>query len=429
MDIININYISPKSQYVFDNKLNHYYLVFLSKEIHKIILPELTNIDQKLRAISINKRFKTSNQTQSIRVFEHNIKSNMFKLLFVGSIDLLQYDYNNIIKVELYRPSFVLGNFRTGLNVTDEQFFNYETILDKEKCILFMTKLHKANSDFIKPEIINLEKPIFNRYHNTFMKEIEPKKLEDFNDYDSFVKHYNIDINRYSKTNLTTFKELFLRKINPTFRPLVTQVYFNNLINAPCDGRVRAFEINKDLRIKLMDNLYSLNEIIKVPFVLNQGSGLISRLTFADYQRVSMPYSGYLTEINVLPNYTSFKFESTFFMPPSVSERDYASVLVGHHVNDSKEFPELVEPQPKIKLIFYVILFGSQIVVTNDKILRKSDNMWFEIGEEIGGFHFCSGHVLFITNRPTDFTNDIKNYSKKNIECYIKNKDLIGILL
>lgn len=464
MDIININYISPMSTYKFDTINNKYYLVHMGlHSIHKIDLPSnINNINQQIRAFSINKAIKTENHlaypTQDLMVFEHNINKNIIKLLFVAKLDLVKYDYGNLIEITMKQPSKVFGNFRSSSYSNDydfmnEQFFNYESFEPEDnKCILFLIKVHdmkNSNKNIVEKLNITLQtsdKLLFNRYHNTIIKEQPVLQIDTLcksnrpEDYLILMKHYNIDVNRYTKTNLFTFRELFLRQINLKFRPLVSQYYFNNLINAPADGRVKAFNINSEFRLKIMNCDYSLSDIIGVSFTLNNGSGMMTRLTPGDYQRASMPYPGYLTEISIASNYTSLKFESTYFMPPSVKEREYISVLYGHNVSMSRDFPELVEVQPRIKLIFYVILFGKDVILTNKKLLEISrrnirigipyETILLEKGEEIGGFNCCQGHVLFITNRPIDFTNDIRYYTmNKNIECYIKNKDIFGLLL
>lgn len=487
MNIIEFNYISPMSTYVFDNKRNHYYLVHISSHnknnvtIHKILLSDLRNINKEVRAMAINKAVTTSNNfeypTQSLLIFEHNILTNILKLLFVGNLNLIETDFNNMINLTMKQPSKVVGDFRSGKYIDDtsflsEQFFNYETFEsdDSEKCMLFITKLKKTNMEIIKSYVCKFDrldsKYIFNRYHNNVVKEqqlIDITKLCENNtitDYMTLLKNYNIDVNKYNPNNLSnkTFRALYLRKINSKFRPLKFNQYINNLITCPVDGRISAFHINPDIKFKLGNLQYTLNDIIKKPFPINEGSGYVARMTPSDYQRVSMPYAGYLTEASIFggaePYYISLKFESTYFMPPDVHERDYRSVLLGHNDLMSKEFPELVDVQPRIKLIFYVILIGSleqeSVVFTNHKLLKLknkiklnttikiNNQLWLEQGEEIAGFNCLNNStVLFITNRPMDFTSDIKYHSKlenndnlgKKIECYIKCKDVVGILL
>lgn len=461
MDILNIDFISPIGNYKFDNKENNYYLVHIGIDtIHKILLPNLDNIDSQVRAYAINKAIKITNHyaypEQSLLIFEHNVKQNIIKLLFVSKFNPEKYDYFGTIEIIMKMPSRVLNelrfsSFEDDKSFVKEQFFNYETF-DKSdnKCVLFLTKSKnpKNNYKIVNQTQIKLDKNyVFNRYHNTLMKEIEPINLSNLcqsnleNDYKKLVKHYSIDVNRYNPTNLNTFKELFLRQINQKFRPLTSQYYFNNLLNSPVDGRTTSFSVKS--------SPYPLNEIIQVPFELKTGSGILTRITPGDYQRVHMPYQGFLTEIISLSSYTSLKFENTYFMPPSVEEREYISVLFGHRVNMSREYPELIKVQPRIKLIFYVVLLGKDVVLLNQKLINicKSnkvqipyEKIWFERGEEIGSFN-CSkleeekesftfnNNVLFFTNRDIDFTNDVRYFSSEKIESYIKSKDIFGMLL
>lgn len=495
MNIIEFNYISPTSTYIFNNKLNNYYLIHISSHlknsviINKVLLPNLKNIDAEVRAMAINKAVVTSNSfeypTQSILLFEHTVISNTLKLLFAGDLNLMELDFNKVVTVILKQPSKVLGQFRSGKYDTSdtsflsEQFFNYETFEpDEEKCILFLTKVKKSTKDLEKSYMCNFDKLsskfIFNRYCNNVIKEqplIDISLLCNSNkldDYITLIKDYNIDVNRYnSALKNKSFKSLCLRKINPNFRPLKFNPYINNLLCSPADGRISAFHINPALKFKLGLTDYTLNDIIRKPFFLNEGSGFIVRMTPADYQRVNMPYAGYLTEASILqadsvvnPYYICLKFESTYFMPSDIHEREYISVLYGNNISMSRTDPTLVDVQPKIKLIFYVILIGGvsqdSVIFTNHKLLKLKnkvklnttilihDRLWLEQGEEIACFNCnTTNTVLFITNRPIDFTSDIKYYSKllsnddnssnnkleKKIECYLKSKDIVGILL
>ena len=62
MDILNIDFISPITNYKFNNKENNYYLVHIGiNTIHKILLPNLDNVDDQLRAIFVNSAIKKTN--------------------------------------------------------------------------------------------------------------------------------------------------------------------------------------------------------------------------------------------------------------------------------------------------------------------------------------------------------------------------------
>jgi len=220
-----------------------------------------------------------------------------------------------------------------------------------------------------------------------------------------------------------------MRKINNKFRSTENNTLKNNEILAPCDGRFSVFKLKELMKQVKTVNISELG--------LHDGSGFLSRLTYSDYQRVHMPYAGYLREIALYDKYVLMKFESNYFVPPTVHEREYISVVYGNNINSSREYPELVDIQPNTKLIFYVVIVGDSIVMLNTKLIKvkkviqpgvvnKIKSIWFDQGEELSVFNCCLGSVIFITNRPMQFSSDI-NYNY--IETYIKLNDVIGNLL
>ena len=145
-----------------------------------------------------------------------------------------------------------------------------------------------------------------------------------------------------------------MRQINlKQFRPLKYDPYINNLISSPTDGRVYGFNIEKTTNFKINNDKYHFRNLVTKPYELLNGSGFINRLTFSDYQRIYIPYSGFLKEIGIhnldSKQYCiSLRFESTYFMPPSVHEREYVSVIYGHATQMAPIYPELMDVQPKI---------------------------------------------------------------------------------
>ena len=60
----------------------------------------------------------------------------------------------------------------------------------------------------------------------------------------------------------------------------------------------------------------------------------------------------------------------------------------------------------------------------------------FDQGEELGVFSCCFPNTIFMTNRTIQFNPDINFYSNingnalsKSIETYVKQKDVIGLLI
>jgi len=146
-------------------------------------------------------------------------------------------------------------------------------------------------------------------------------------------------------------------------------------------------------------------------------------------------------------------------MPVDVHERDLASVILGNFTYSgvgvgagNRAYPELLEPQPQIKLVYYMILvnptsnsfeFSNQKLKNfndfwkDDNIIHKIPSIWLEHGEELATFKNNVGYVVTMFNRPLDFTSDIKYYSKfditnneqKQIDVFVKLRDVIGMIL
>jgi len=483
IEVIEINYISPMSDYVFDNKLKKYYIVIINSSksntviINKLELSNIENVSDSVRSYFIGKGIQLLSKNQypfySLKLFEQELKTNKIKLLFTGSLNLNDFEYNGIKTLVMYSPSKVIGDERSTIykdetSFLEEQFYNFESHEEKNKCILFMTRIRKSDKELIKPYIFKFDltndKYIYDRYNANIIKEQPPINFDNFcktntfDDYIKFVKLYNIDTNRYSNKPKDSFKSMLMRKINLNkFRPLNFEPYMNNMLCSPVDGRVQGFTINGATKFKFNDQLFHYKDLVTKPYELLNGGGFINRMAPSDYQRVHMPYAGYLKEISIHNHenkqyYISLRFESDYFVPPSVHEREYISVIYGNNIQMSRGFPELVEVQPETKLVFHVLMFGNSssdsVAFTNTKLvdMKKSVNLntslrikpiWFEQAEEIGTFNCCNGNTVVLVNRPIDFTSDIKFYSKmeKNdslyrpIETYVRLKDVVGLIL
>lgn len=478
-EVIEINYISPISDYVFD-KIKKYYLIIINGDkmdtviINKLIIQDINNVTDTNRAFYIgkciqlysscdNRKNKSQSSYYITKLFEHDMATNKIKLLFTGNLNVDELEYNSIKVSYLGIPSKVVGSARIGnynndASFLEEQFFNYETITEK-KCMLFISKRQKSTKPIIKPFCFKFEKSpdiyVYDRYNKTVIREQNFIGLDNFcnsntfNDYVKFIKSYSIDVNRYINKKKDTFKSMFMRKINPQFRLLSYNPYSNNIICSPVDGRIIGFDINKDTKFNFYGIPYHYTNFVGTDAqnILN-ASGFMNRMTPYDYQRINVPYSAYLTEISISNKYITLKFESDYFMPPDVYEREYISVVYGHNIQMSRGYPELVEVQPKTKLLYYLVLFSNKlndsIVFTNNNLINIGQSLkvntsskmkiWLEGGEELGVFNCCLGSTLILLNRPIIFTSDIDFYSgpgdglNNKIECFIRTKDMIGLI-
>jgi len=511
---IDINYISPISKYTFDTKNKKYHIIFLSTiesnsiVIHKVELKNIDNVTGSIRSYGINASIALTPSmlysTFEILLFQQDLKSDIIELIFVGTIDINNVDYNNKDVFTLKKPFSVMNELRHGKYIDDtsylsEQFFNYESYDVDNKCLLFTTKKFKTDKPIIKPFIYKFDLStdntfVFNRYHQQVIKEIMPSftqndynksisnycKNNTYDDYLKLIKEYQIDINKYTNVNINdqkNFKLLLNRKINLQYRPIKYDLYMNNTLTNPTDGRIRGFYVDKSLNFNLYGVKYNLDELITKPYELTDhdidtvesemnvkvrqrvhilSSGFISRIIPSDYQRVHLPYGGHLKEVSISdssqnkPYIMSLKFECRYFIPPSVTERDLLSAIYGYDVSVTRAYPELAYKQPDTTLIYYLILVGTSedsIIFTNGKlknmkdIVQKNTNyrikpLWLEQGEEIATFNCCAGYSIFLVNTKIEFTEDISYYSKVNdntlykpIDTYVKLNDVVGRLM
>lgn len=100
-----------------------------------------------------------------------------------------------------------------------------------------------------------------------------------------FIKKNGLDMSEYKPVKYRSFNEFFTREIIPERRPVDTD---KNSLISPCDGKLTAFEINKDsvFRVKGFD--YSLETLLKNSSLAEEFEGgvcLIFRLTVKDYHR------------------------------------------------------------------------------------------------------------------------------------------------
>jgi hypothetical protein len=302
--------------------------------------------------------------------------------------------------------------------------------------------------------------------------------------FDEYAKEYYIDKDMYESSdiyfNTQSKKDMhgkFIgKKLKYDQRPLIIDPYLNNKIVSPVDGRIRGFHINTTSRLIIYNKIHKIQNLVLRPSEILGGSGFLARMCPQDYQGIFVPYSGYLTHIGIfgsnkkqkslekIPFMLTLRLISHYFMPPDVHERDYASVIYGNYIHrgvgvgaGTRWWPELLDVQPKTKLVYYLTVMGSTLQSSVDfsspKLINlkntlkfnqfnKINLMWLEQGEEI--IHaFCgAGTVIFLTNRPIDFDLDIKHYSLLNnkkqdirytlkapIDTYVKARDIMGAIL
>lgn len=418
MSNIEINYIAPITNYNF-SKSNKYYLVISFIKGNNIIIHQLpitmNNVTDTKRAYHINKMFLWNGGKISVQIFQHE-QNNKLTLLFTNNINPGAFEINNISPITLYPlpTTFNLPKttiYKNKLSFLSEQFFNYEALTPLNQCVIFFT--NRPNTLYQKIpsftfSIQSLPKgSSYNKYHEIFTVQNAPIITSD---YVRYMGHYQVDINKYVPKMNSNFNDMILRKIDLSKRPITYTPYLNNVITCPMDCSA----------VKIID-----------------GNSFSCSLSPSDYFRFHLPYQGYL--IDVKKKYLDgricyvLNFANNYFIPKSVGEREYISVVYGQNVQMSRGYPELVTVQPDTSLYFDVILIGNKndesIIFTNKDVSdfmekQNKKSLWIDQSVEICGFNKCLGQIVVKFNRGIEFDKNIRN----DMGNFIKLNDMIGYL-
>jgi len=423
MPILEINYISPITNQTFPTT-NKYYLVILYANlpeniiIHKLPI-SLDNVTSTTRAYHIHQAIDIVYKTKyTVHIFQLDPK-NVLTLLFTNIFDPNSFEYNNIQPITLYPLPLTLGEqksvkYNNDLSFLSEQFYKYENLLPENQCVLFFTLKVGTYYPFMPKTLIPIKDlpkmASYDKYYIIFTIPVDYNKSKfETTNYVDYVTHYQIDLNKYVPKISSNFKDMLLRKIDLSQRLPTHNLNLNNAITCPTDCSMAKI---------LSKNSFSCT------------------LSPSDYPRMHLPYQGYLLNIKV--KYLSnnnfcyiLNFTNNYFIPPSVGEREYISVVYGHNVQVSRGYPELVNVQPDTSLYFDIILIGTDdkesILITNEKLQKFIDRkdkrkLWFEQGDELCGFNNCQGQFIMAFNREIKF--DIQDKYNN----YIKLNDTIGYI-
>lgn len=388
------------------------------------------------------------------------------------------------------------SNLNNDLVFLEEKFHNFQEYDENNYCLLFFTKSTIPLYNILLPLQIKFDMAlenenifIYDRYSNNIIIEHIPNRVKEsirFNgnhggnstqhkhflnildflskyclekkSYVDYIEDYCINSNKYNIKCEGLFKNIYME-----YRKLKYDPYMNNIIVSPVDSRVRSFNINAASKVSIHNRILGIADLIpeNITNMLN-GSGVLFRISPQDYHGISIPYSGYISGYRIQsknesrPYIFSLRIESGYYMPPNIHQPNYAALMNGNYIYTGsgvgaslRYWPELLEIQPDTHLKYYLIIIGSlngSIKILNNKLnhinlLKETDGfkplkqIWLEQGEEICHNMCGGGIVIFLCNRPMEFANDIKYYSKiennnlvSSIDTYIRMRDVIGFL-
>ena len=405
-DCLNILYLSPISSIVFNKK---YYLVISNLKDHKINLhviqlPPIDNITEDTIGYKINKVVSGFQDPYiHIKLFEHY--NSTITLLLSHTLDFSNIEYNNKSSIILHEPSTKpYTTYKTSTSFLSEQFYNYETYNPSNKCILFFSKQQSTSHIPIVPFIIPVGNDcIYDQYSHMYVSEQPNKQIFiDKNKYEIIPNNFNA------------------AKIIASYRPIKKNHYSNNILLAPVDGRYTNIEMDYPSSTIQTSNGQKYNAKELIGENINVSFAIKATINKYDYQRVCVPYHGYVLNIRRHPKYISIKIHNPYFVSLHVKERDYLSVVFGNAFNTSRLFPELMEPQPNNAkgYTYYLVLFCDKFIYLDNRFV-KDEPFWVDTGAHIG---------YFDTNNMCDIAI-ISSQNGALVSSLVQNMQIIGALV
>jgi len=229
------------------------------------------------------------------------------------------------------------------------------------------------------------------------------KKIEEF------IKLGKIDMSDYEKKEYKSFNEFFSRKILPDKRPI--DMNPNTLISI-ADSKVRYAKITPDMRLKIKNSMYSVNDLLKNKELAEKyidGDCLILRLTVSDYHRYCYLDNGTQGK--------NKKIKGVLHTVNSISQdryKIYAQNSREYAILDTENFGQVVQ-----------IEVGA-LQVGRIKNFHESNK--FVNGEEKGLFEFGGSNIILLFEKGrVQIDKDIIENSLKDIETKVIMGEKIGV--
>ena len=245
--------------------------------------------------------------------------------------------------------------------------------------------------------IINpLFSKIYGRYNSTIFSKNKIQK---------FIKKYYIDINEYEEKDYKSFNEFFIRKKK--------RVKFDNEKNsfiAPADSKLLVYKITEDLKIKIKQSVYEIDELIldKIDFnKYKNGNCLVFRLAMDDYHRYCYIDDG--------------KTKNVKFIKGKV-----------HTVSSISSNYKIYSENSRIVNYLETQNFGEVLYVEVGALLvgkiKNNNKEYFLKGEEKGYFELGGSTIVILINDKIKMDGDILEQSNRGIETKVKYGERIGEL-
>lgn len=219
-----------------------------------------------------------------------------------------------------------------------------------------------------------------------------------------FVQKNQIDMSEYKPKEYHSFNDFFSRE-----KEKVTFDTKENILCSPADARVLVYSIADDLKIKIKNSVYSLEELIKDSSKslreFQNGHCLVFRLSVNDYHRYHYVDDGTLLQSDFI--------KGKLHTVRSISEKYkvYSENCRVVNLLETKHFGKM-----------YMIEVGALLVgkIKNHEIVE------FQKGQEKGYFEFGGSTIVLLTKSNIQIDDDIIQNSNKNVETKVNVGERIG---
>lgn len=217
------------------------------------------------------------------------------------------------------------------------------------------------------------------------------------NKINKFINTNNIDMEKYQKEDYKSFNDFFIRKLKNI------KIDKKGFVS-PCDAKLLVYKIDKNLKIKVKNITYEINELIDEDLDYKNGYVFIYRLGLDDYHRFHYIDDGKRIKRKVIRGKLhTVSSSSDRYKIYKENEREY-SIL------DTENYNRIIYMEVGALLVGKIINY---------------DKATFKRGEEKGYFLPGGSTIIIIANN-IKVDKDILKYSKKNIETIVHVGEKVG---
>ena len=222
-----------------------------------------------------------------------------------------------------------------------------------------------------------------------------------------FIDKNDINVFEYDDRKYRSYNDFFTRKVISYKRPINAS---KDVLISPCDSKLLAYKITKDLTLNIKNSYYSINSLVEDDILEDYigGDALVFRLSTDNYHRYCYIDSGSKGK--------NYKIKGVFHTVQPISLERY-----NFYNTNSREWT-----------ILNTNNFGKVIQVEIGalcigKIKNAHETHIFKRGEEKGYFEFGGSTIVLLFKKNTiKLDDDIYNNSKENIETIVKYGERIG---